>query len=56
VHTARRGRPGHAWYAPAEDLSTHVEQGYLSPHWDSQAYAEQLAAETGDGTRSGGAV
>jgi hypothetical protein len=54
LHAARGSRAGSAWWAPVEDLSTHVEEGYLSPHWDSRAYAEQLAAETGYGTGPGG--
>ena len=56
VHAARGSRAGRAWWAPVEDLSTHVEEGYLSPHWDAKAYAELLATEPGDGTHPGGAV
>jgi len=56
LQASRRGRPGSAWYAPVEDLSTHVEVGYLSPHWDAEAHAEQLAAELGSGKGPGGAA
>jgi hypothetical protein len=56
VHAAR-GQPCRPRVVgPVEDLSTHVEVGYLSPHWDAKAYAELLATELGDGTHPGGAV
>jgi hypothetical protein len=56
LHAFRGSSGARSWFAPVEDQATHVEQGHLSPHWDSQAYAEQLAAQTPGGAGPGGSM